>query len=98
MKSINTFADHAPKIEWIQNFFEKGNEFFTDNTLDLCKLACSNGFLSDAKLAEKNKTSQFYDVVTRLGWESEEAVGVILVPTGLSESANKVVYQDNMPD
>ena len=96
MKSINTFADHAPKIEWIQNFFEKGNEFFTDNTLGPMQISMFKRFLSDAKLAEKNKTSQFYDVVTRLGWESEEAWGLILVQLAYQNPQIKW-YIDNMP-
>lgn len=96
MKSINTFADHAPKIEWIQNFFEKGNEFFTDNTLGPMQISMFKRFLSDAKLAEKNKTTQFYDVVTRLGWESEEAWGLILVQLAYQNPQIKW-YIDNMP-
>lgn len=96
MKSINTFADHAPKIEWIQNFFEKGNEFFTDNTLGPMQISMFKRFLSDAKLTEKNKTSQFYDVVTRLGWESEEAWGLILVQLAYQNPQIKW-YIDNMP-
>lgn len=96
MKSINTFADHAPKIEWIQNFFEKGNEFFTDNTLGPMQISMFKRFLSDAKLAEKNKTTQFYDVITRLGWESEEAWGLILVQLAYQNPQIKW-YIDNMP-
>ena len=96
MKSINTFADHAPKIEWVQNFFEKGNEFFTDNSLGPMQISMFKRFLSDAKLAEKNKTTQFYDVVTRLGWESEEAWGLILVQLAYHNPQIKW-YIDNMP-
>ena len=96
MKSINTFADHAPKIEWIQAFFEKGTEFFTDNTLGPMQISMFKRFLLDAKLAEKNKTTPFYDVVTRLGWESEEAWGLILVQLAYQNPQIKW-YIDNMP-
>lgn len=96
MKSINTFADHAPKIEWIQAFFEKGTEFFTDNTLGPMQISMFKRFLLDAKLAEKNKTTPFYDVVTRLGWESEEAWGLILVQLAYQNPQIKW-YVDNMP-
>lgn len=33
MKSLNSFADHAPKRDWLVSFFELKEEFFTDHTL-----------------------------------------------------------------
>ena len=28
MKSLNTFADHAPKFDWVRLFFDRQDEFF----------------------------------------------------------------------
>lgn len=33
-KSLNSFANHAPKVEWIREFFELGNEYWGNNTLN----------------------------------------------------------------
>lgn len=97
MKSINTFADHAPKNEWIQSFFEDGESFLADNTLGPMQISMFRRFLSDAKLIEKNKTTAFYDlIVSKLGWESEEAWGLILVQLAYHNPQIKW-YIDNMP-
>lgn len=33
MKSLNSFADHAPKRDWLVSFFELKQDFFTEHTL-----------------------------------------------------------------
>ena len=71
MKSLNAFADHAPKMDWIVNFFSYGNEFLKDNTLGPMQISVFRRFLSDAKLIEKNKTTPFFDLMKKLGWERE---------------------------
>lgn len=96
MKSINTFADHAPKNEWVQNFFEEGESFLSDNTLGPMQISMFKRFLSDAKLIEKNKTTAFFDLIFKLGWESEEAWGLILIQLAYYNPQIKW-YIDNMP-
>lgn len=96
MKSINTFADHAPKNEWVQNFFEEGESFLSDNTLGPMQISMFRRFLSDAKLIEKNRTTAFFDLIFKLGWESEEAWGLILIQLAYYNPQIKW-YIDNMP-
>lgn len=96
MKSINTFADHAPKNEWVQNFFEEGETFLSDNTLGPMQISMFRRFLSDAKLIEKNKTTAFFNLISKLGWESEEAWGLILIQLAYFNPQIKW-YIDNMP-
>lgn len=78
MKSLNTFADHAPKPEWISDFFRFGAEYLTKNNLGPMQITKFKRFLSDADLIAKNKTTPFFDVAKRLGGNSEEAWGLIL--------------------
>ena len=96
MKSINTFADHAPKNEWVQNFFEEGEAFLSDNTLGPMQISMFRRFLSDAKLIEKNKVTSFFNLISNFGWESEETWGLILIQLAYYNPQIKW-YIDNMP-
>lgn len=78
MKSLNTFADHAPKPEWISDFFRDGTGYLTNNNLGPMQITKFKRFLSDAGLIAKNKTTSFFDVVKQLGVNSEESWGLIL--------------------
>lgn len=79
MKSINTFADHAPKPEWVVSFFNKGDEFFADNTLGPMQIGMFKRFLSDSNLAKKNKVTPFYDLIKKVGTNTDAAWGLIYV-------------------
>jgi phosphoadenosine phosphosulfate reductase len=96
MRSINTFADHAPKIDWVKSFFSKGNAFLEDNTLGPMQIQMFKRFLSDARLIEAGKTTAFYDLVVKLGWESEAAWGLIFIQLAYGNPQIKW-YVDNMP-
>ena len=79
MKSLNTFADHAPKIEWVRSFFEKQNAFFANNTLGPSQISFFKRFLSDATLMDKGQVTEFAELIADLGWETEQAWGLILI-------------------
>lgn len=79
MKSLNTFADHAPKLEWVEQFFERGTEFLSDNSLGPMQITKFKRFLSDADLIEKNKTTPFFELVKNIGVNSEESWSLILI-------------------
>ena len=96
MRSINTFADHAPKIDWVKSFFSEGNAFLEDNTLGPMQIQMYKRFLSDAKLIEANKTTAFYDLAVKLGWESEATWGLMLIQLAYKNPQIKW-YVDNMP-
>lgn len=107
MKSLNTFADHAPKVEWIDEFFARGTEFLSENTLGPMQITKFKRFLSDASLIEKNKTTSFFELVKNIGVNSEVAWSLILIqlvcqnpqvqwyvrelPAGQQKSVNEVV-------
>ena len=48
MKSLNTFANHAPKPEWIKNFFDAPKEFLTGNNLGSMQIMRFKRFLFDS--------------------------------------------------
>ncbi|MCL1794774.1 MAG: phosphoadenosine phosphosulfate reductase family protein [Oscillospiraceae bacterium] len=79
MKSLNSFADHAPKPEWLRSFFELKEIFFTEHTLGPMMFDMFRRFLKDASLNEKNHFTLFAELISQIGWETDVAQGLILI-------------------
>ncbi len=79
MKSLNSFADHAPKPEWLCSFFELKETFFSEHTLGPMMFDMFRRFLKDASLNEKNHFTLFAELISQIGWETDTAQGLILV-------------------
>ena len=78
-KSINSFADHAPKSEWLYSFFELKDDFFLNHTLGTVMYEKFTRFLRDSELIFKNKLTDFANLVLKIGWDSDISLGLILV-------------------
>jgi phosphoadenosine phosphosulfate reductase len=78
MKSLNSFADHAPKPEWLRSFFELKDAFFSDHTLGPMMYDMFRRFLRDASLNDKNHFTSFAELVSILGWDTDTAQGLML--------------------
>lgn len=79
MKSLNSFADHAPKRDWLVSFFDLKEDFFTEHTLGPMMYDMFRRFLRDAGLNEKNHYTDFAELINSIGWESDTALGLMLV-------------------
>lgn len=79
MKSLNSFADHAPKPEWLRSFFELKEEFFSEHTLGPMMFDMFKRFLKDASLNEKNHYTKFAELISQIGWETNTSWGLIIV-------------------
>ena len=79
MKSLNSFAGHAPKPEWLQSFFELKEAFFSEHTLGPMMYDMFRRFLKDALLNEKNHFTTFAELISQIGWETDVAQGLILI-------------------
>jgi len=79
MKSLNSFADHAPKRDWLVSFFDLKEDFFTEHSLGPMMYDMFRRFLRDAGLNEKNHFTPFAEMVDRIGWESETSLGLMMV-------------------
>jgi len=79
MKSLNSFADHAPKFEWLHSFFNLKEDFFTEHSLGPMMFDMFRRFLKDASLNEKNHFTPFAELISQIGWETDTAQGLILV-------------------
>lgn len=75
--SLNTFADHAPKREWVINFFRDVETF--SNELGPMQRSMFNRFLSDAGLLSKKLPTPLYDFIKEIKYDSPDAWSIILV-------------------
>lgn len=78
MGSINSFANHAPKNDWIMDFIEKGDSFWENNTLGPNQVNMFKRFLRDTGLIIDNQTSELYHILKTSGSEDPNVWGIIL--------------------
>jgi phosphoadenosine phosphosulfate reductase len=76
---INCFT-HAPKPEWVRDFFEKKHGFWTDNNLNPnLQVPAFKRFLRDSCLIDKDdRTTPTFAVVENIGNDTATAWGIIL--------------------
>lgn len=95
MKTINCFDDHAPKRDWLVSFFDLQDSFFKEHTLGPNMFTHFKRFLRDAGLIDNNKCTEFSNLICKMGWETDAALGLIL--TNLAyENAQFEWYVNNM--
>ena len=93
--SINSFANHAPKPEWVRDFFDQGNDYWELNGLGPNQVPMFKRFLRESGLIdEQAKTKEFFDLVKRLGTESNTAWGLIV--SNLAYNTQFMWYINNM--
>jgi phosphoadenosine phosphosulfate reductase len=95
MKSLNSFADHAPKRDWLVSFFELKESFFTEHTLGPMMYDMFRRFLRDAGLNERNHFTEFSELICNIGWETDTALGLVLVNLAM-ENPQIAWYINNM--
>lgn len=80
-KSLNTFSNHAPKLDWLKDFFTAPDKFMSENTLGDNQIDFFRRFLHDAELMNrKGKTiTAFTALIKKIGWNTATAWGLILV-------------------
>lgn len=94
-KSIDSYAGHAPKMEWIQQFFEYGDEFFEKHTLGTAMISFFKRFLRDAELIYNNQLTKTAHILSDLGLSNSVTWAIILVNTSYSPEIGW--YIKNMP-
>lgn len=78
-KSIDSYADHAPKIEWIKSYFELKNNFNENHTLGSVMFSMFRRFLRDAELMENNKFTHTAEILDSIGITEPAFWGIMLV-------------------
>lgn len=96
-ESINSFANHAPKPNWVQEFFDLGNEYWEqdNNGLGKNQIPMFKRFLRECGVIDaKNATTSLYDTVVKLGWRDNTTWGLML--SNLAYNRQCRWYIDNM--
>ncbi|MEH2960229.1 phosphoadenosine phosphosulfate reductase family protein [Candidatus Merdisoma sp. JLR.KK006] len=79
-ESINSFANHAPKTDWVQNFFDLKEEYWNDNMLNKknqepkLKIFLRDGGFTDAKGA----TTELFKIVSGYGYTHPVTWGLFM--------------------
>ena len=78
---LNTFSNHAPKPEWIKNFFDAPIDFLEDNNLGSEQIRRFKVFLTHSELIERKTlaVTDFTALIQKIGWEEATAWGLILI-------------------
>lgn len=82
--SLNSFANHAPKPEWVQGFFDLGNDYWDSdkNTLNKkLQVPMFKKFLRGCGLIDdKGNTTLLFDIVSssNYGWQNGTTWGLAL--------------------
>ena len=77
-KSIDVFGSHAPKTEWLDDFFARNKVFLKDNNLGPDQKNRFKRFLNAAELIEKDKVTELTESLSTLGWDSLTSLGIML--------------------
>lgn len=94
-KAIDCYADHAPKIEWIQSFFELKDDFFENHNLGSVMINMFKRFLRDAELIDNNHLTETAVILDNIGLGNPSFWGILLV--NLSHTAEVGWYVRNIP-
>ena len=77
--SLNSYSHHAPKMEWMEQYFEFKNEFDEKHRLGSQMYSFFKRFLRDAKLLDDTGFSRTAEIVEKIGLENEQGWGIIYV-------------------
>lgn len=80
-KSVNCFDSHAPKGEWLKEFFDKKESFLSDNNLGPNQIKAFKRFLNDASLEDTRKkvVSPLTLIMSNYPYDSEIVTAMIMI-------------------
>lgn len=93
--SLNSYADHAPKPKWVEDFFATGKDFFSNHRLGPMQISIFKKFLTNAGLIVKEETTSLYTLLSRAGWNTEASWGLIFINLAYNNAQIRW-YIDNM--
>lgn len=83
-KSLDSYADHAPKLEWIESYFDLKDEFNDKHKLGRVMFNMFKRFLRDAELMNNNKFTPTAQALDRIGMNNPNFWGIMLTNLSLS--------------
>lgn len=77
-QSLNCFSHHAPKLDWMEQYFTFKNEFKEKNTLGSQMFSFFKRFLKDADLLDDNGFTQFAEIISDIGLDENLSWALML--------------------
>jgi phosphoadenosine phosphosulfate reductase len=79
VKTINCLSNHAPRTEWLIDFFTRQQDFLSDNSLGPVQKRIFKRFLREANLIDNDKVTNFAKLGATLQWETDQFLGLMLI-------------------
>ena len=76
--SLNSYSHHAPRMDWIKQYFEYKNEFDDNHSLGSQMYSFFKRFLRDAKLLDEKGFTETAEIVDHLGLENQISWAIIM--------------------
>lgn len=75
--SLNSYSHHAPKMDWIEQYFKFKNTFAENHSLGSQMYSFFRRFLRDSKLLDETGFSKTAQILDNLGLDSNVTWGII---------------------
>lgn len=95
-KSLNCYSTHAPKMEWIKQYFALKDEFMINNSLGSQMFSFFKRFLRDAELIEDDRFSEFAKKIDSIGLDELSCWGLMLSNLVYTPQINWFIKNINM--
>lgn len=76
--SLNSYSHHAPRMDWINQYFKYKNNFDDNHTLGSQMYSFFKRFLRDSELLDETGFSETASVLDHIGLENEASWGILL--------------------
>lgn len=93
--SLNRYSNHAPKMEWFVEYFNKKNLFFEDNSLGVVMIPNFKRFLGDVKLYDKTGYTETAEIISNIGLENDIAWAIMLINLANTPQVNWYINNTN---
>ena len=87
-KSLNRYSTHAPKMEWIKQYFTYKDEFSTKNDLGSQMISFFKKFLRDADMMDGDSFSEGAKLVNDIGLDNPVSWGLMFANLAYSPQIN----------
>ncbi len=94
-QSLNCFSHHAPKMDWMEQYFTYKNEFKEKNTLGSQMYNFFKRFLRDAELLDDNGFTRFAEIINDIGLDEDLSWALML--SNLAYNPQIGWYIENVP-
>ncbi len=95
-RSINCYSTHAPKMDWLTQYFTLKNDFVLNNSLGSQMFSFFKRFLRDAELISGDEFSQTAQIVEHIGFEDLSSWGIMLTNLAYTPQINWFITHLNM--